>query len=212
MVGSPGPVGKPNWNDPPLPASLKVRRLRLELGQTQQQVVDRARRDPRVSPTFAQSDVGKAEMREAHGLSAERVRLGIASGLGVRLADFDAYVEGRLSLSEAVDRSEIRPDPGKVAKMKESATRRLTTQNRFSNLYATLKWRSDYDPTFLDAYETWALSLGKDYPRDVWGVHIMAQFARWQRGRPFEPPDVGTPRSSSHPHAGDDDVPRGRRR
>src|SRR3954447_14899402 len=77
MIFSCGSVRKQNWNDPPLPPSLKVRRLRVELGQTQQQVVDRARRDPQVSSTFAQSDVGKAEMREAQGLSAERVRLGI---------------------------------------------------------------------------------------------------------------------------------------
>jgi hypothetical protein len=185
----------PHWNDPPLPEALKLRKLRLELGQTQQQVVNRARNDPRVSSTFAQSDIGKAEMREAQGLGAERVRLGIATGLGLSLDDFNAYVDGLLSLKQVVRRSTIQPDPGKVAKMKESATRRLSTQNRFSNLYATLKWRSDYDPRFLEEYENWALSLGSDYPRDVWGVHIISQFARWQRGRPFEPPDAQAPES-----------------
>ena len=185
----------PPWNDPPLPEALKVRKLRLELGQTQQQVVDRARSDPRVSTTFAQSDVGKAEMREPQGLGAERVRVGIATGLGLTLGDFDAYVDGVLTLKQVVRRSTIQPDPGRVAKMKDSATRRLSTQNRFSNLYATLKWRSDYDPRFLEEYENWALSLGSDYPRDIWGVHIVSQFARWQKGRPFEPPDHVPPAS-----------------
>ena len=172
--------------------SSKVRRLRIELGQTQQDVVDRALRNNRVSRTFYQADVGKAELVKPIGLHNERVRVGFAAGLGLSLDDFDAYLDDKLTLRQVIGRSKIRPKPDKVAKMKESVARRLANSRelRFPHLSATLKWRADLDPDFLRAFEEWAVSAGQDYSRSIWGLHIIAQFERWQKGEVFEPPDT----------------------
>lgn len=76
-----------------------VKALRDALGLTQEQVADAGGID--------RTDVSKVETGWNHG-SSNRVRRALAAGLGLSRDDMDDFMDGRLAVADAVERSVLR--------------------------------------------------------------------------------------------------------
>lgn len=101
-----------------------LRQLRIELGQTQDAVIERALASGRVRSTFTRIVVAKAEAPKPSGLRSHDVRVALAEGLGLPIHELDAFLAGQVTVSQAVGRSSIRPDPAVVERLRQADMRR----------------------------------------------------------------------------------------
>src|SRR5262249_16950138 len=170
--------GRRRWREhgtfPILLDMSHLRALRIELGQTQDTMTERALATGRVRATFNRTLIARAEAPKPAGLRSHEIRLALAAGLGLSIDDLDGYLEGTLTLREAVAKSSIRPDEQTVARLKAAEAKRSEKTARgvgngekaekMPNLRAVIDFtrRVRLPEAFLRTYERSARKLGED--------------------------------------------------
>lgn len=94
-----------------------IRRLRIELGLTQQDIADLAQKKGDARDTFTREVVSKADSHGT-GLGSYETRSALADGLGLSASDLNAYLAEAIDVNEAVRRSSITPDPEQVRRLR----------------------------------------------------------------------------------------------
>ena len=165
-----------------------LRELRIELGQTQDEVTTRALASPLVRPTFSRSMIAKAEGRAPDELRSHFVRVALAIGLGLTMEDFELYMAGARSLAETIPRSSIKPDPYAVARIRDADTRRGPRGHAEGDgpsdalaLVIRVGEAAQLPAEFLREFEQEARERGEVRPAFEWVDEMRAQAGVWKR-------------------------------
>lgn len=99
-----------------------LRELRVELGQNQDEIAERALATGKVFSKFSRQSVSKA-LKDGTGLSSADTRKGFAFGLGLTFDDLEEYLHERIGIEDAVRRSKITPNPKRTAELRAEEAR-----------------------------------------------------------------------------------------
>ena len=159
-----------------------LKELRIQLGQTQDLVAERAHVNGNFPQNFSRDKVLYAE--KGIGLSVDENVAGIAAGLGMNVETLRAYMDGAISLADAVARSSIRPDPKEGPHRRRGLEQRREHrryEGKLVNLQATLDWcAGQYPEAFLFHVGRVLGASSKDRSRAEWYQRIQVRFLDWK--------------------------------